>query len=158
MERKMTKFIGIASGKGGAGKTTVAINTALSISNFNRDITLLDANLSTPHISIHFGTPLLSTTIHEVLKGQKNLTEATYLHPSGLKVIPASISLEEIDELNSRKLSNLLFKHDFGELAIIDLPAGLSDDITQLFYILDELLQVPASAGGGIGSKLSTLQ
>ena len=153
----MTKFIGIASGKGGAGKTTVAINTSISISNFNKDITLLDANLSTPHISIHLGAPLSPTTIHDVLKGQKNLTEATYLHPSGLKIIPASISLNEIDELNSRKLSNLLFKQDLGELAIIDLPTGLLGDITQLLGNLDELIVVTNSDMPSITEALKTI-
>ena len=131
----MTKFIGIASGKGGVGKTTIAINTSLSLSNFNVGVTLLDANLSTPHISIHLGAPLSHITIHDVLKGRNTITEATYLHSSGLRIIPASISLDEIDELNHRKLSNFLFKQDIGELVIIDMPAGLSDNVTSLFSV-----------------------
>ena len=89
----MTKFIGIASGKGGVGKTTIAINTAISILNFERGITLLDANLSTPHVSIHLGAPLSPITVHDVLKGRNSITEATYIHPSGLRIIPASISI-----------------------------------------------------------------
>lgn len=154
----MTKFIGIASGKGGVGKTTVAINTALSISNFNREITLLDANLSTPHVSIHLGAPLSPITIHDVLKGRNTITEATYIHPSGLRIIPASISLDEIDDLNHRKLSNLLFKQNLGELVMIDMSAGLSEDVTSLFSILDEILIVTKSDMPSITEALKTIR
>ena len=154
----MTKFIGIASGKGGVGKTTVAINTSLAINNFNIDTTLLDANLSTPHVSIHLGAPLSPITIHDVLKGKRNLTEATYVHPSGLKIIPASISLDEVDDLNHRKLSNFLFKQDIGELVIIDMPAGLSDNVISLFSVLDELLVVTNSDMPSITDALKTIR
>ena len=158
MEKKMTKFIGIASGKGGVGKTTVAINTSLSINNFNKGVTLLDANLSTPHISIHLGAPLSPITIHDVLKGRNTITEATYLHSSGLRIIPASISLDEIDELNHRKLSNFLFKQNMGDLVILDMPSGLSDDVLSLFSILDELLVVTNSDMPSITEALKTIR
>ena len=154
----MTKFIGIASGKGGVGKTTIAINTAISILNFERGITLLDANLSTPHVSIHLGAPLSPITVHDVLKGRNSITEATYIHPSGLRIIPASISIDEIDDLNYRKLSNFLFKQYMGELVIIDMPAGLSDDVTSLFSILDELLVVTNSDMPSITEALKTIK
>tara|TARA_Y100000310_G_scaffold147681_1_gene146939 strand:- start:260 stop:1024 length:765 start_codon:yes stop_codon:yes gene_type:complete len=154
----MTKFIGIASGKGGVGKTTVAINTSLAINNFDRDTTLLDANLSTPHVSIHLGAPLSPITLHNVFKGQNSLTDATYLHPSGLKIIPSSISLDEIDELNPRKLSNLLFKQDLGELVIIDMPPGLTSEVTSLFSVLDELIVVTNADMPSVTEALKTIK
>ncbi|MBW2985344.1 P-loop NTPase [Candidatus Woesearchaeota archaeon] len=154
----MTKFIGIASGKGGVGKTTVAINTSIAINNFEIDTTLLDANLSTPHVSIHLGAPLSPITLHNVLKGQNSLTEATYLHSSGLKIIPSSISLDEIDELNPRKLSNLLFKQDLGELVIIDMPSGLTTEVTSLFSVLDELIVVTNADMPSVTEALKTIK
>ena len=49
----MTKFLGIMSAKGGVGKTTTALNLAVSMASFNQRVVLIDGNLSTPHLGLH---------------------------------------------------------------------------------------------------------
>ena len=56
----MTYFIGIASGKGGVGRTTVALNLAHALHSFGRKVVLVDAHFSTPHIALNLG----ATKIH----------------------------------------------------------------------------------------------
>ena len=46
----MSKIIVIASGKGGVGKTTTAINLAAAMNYFGRDVLVIDGNLSTPNV------------------------------------------------------------------------------------------------------------
>ncbi|NBX56795.1 MAG: MinD/ParA family protein, partial [Betaproteobacteria bacterium] len=41
--RHTTQVIGIASGKGGVGKTTVSINLAVALAQRGHDVTLFDA-------------------------------------------------------------------------------------------------------------------
>ena len=41
----MTKFVVIASGKGGVGKTTTALNLAVALSNFGREVIVLEGNI-----------------------------------------------------------------------------------------------------------------
>src|SRR3989338_4734544 len=94
----MTKFIAIASGKGGVGKTTTALNLGTALSNFGKDVVVVDANLSTPHISLHLGSPKLRVTLNDSLKGIVNIKDTAYLHPSGVRIIPSSIALEEHDK------------------------------------------------------------
>ncbi len=48
----MTKFIAIASSKGGTGKTTVALNLGLCLINFGRETVILDGNFSSPHVAL----------------------------------------------------------------------------------------------------------
>lgn len=158
MVKKMTKYVGIASGKGGVGKTTVSINLAMALNNLGYNTILLDANLSTPHIAMHLGAPLVPITLHDVLNGKNNLTEATYQHPSGLKIVPASISLDELDELNPRKLSNLLFDQELGDLTVIDMAAGLTGDVTPIFSMLDELLVVTNADMPSVTEALKTIK
>ena len=42
---KTTEVIGIASGKGGVGKTTVSINLAVALAQRGHDVMLFDADL-----------------------------------------------------------------------------------------------------------------
>lgn len=50
-----TRIIGIASGKGGVGKTTVAVNLALALSRQSLRVGLLDADLGLANSQILLG-------------------------------------------------------------------------------------------------------
>ena len=51
----MGRKIGVFSGKGGVGKTTLALNLGTVLSNnFRRDTTIVDCNLTASHLGLHF--------------------------------------------------------------------------------------------------------
>src|SRR3989338_9089200 len=92
----MTKFIVIASSKGGVGKTTTAINLGTALTSFGRDVIVVDANLSAPNVSLYIGAPQVPITLQDVLERNKKITDALYMHANGLKIIPASQSMKDI--------------------------------------------------------------
>ena len=104
----MSKFIVITSGKGGVGKTTTAVNLATAMSSYDEDVALVDINLSTPNIGLHLGAPVVPVTLNHVLAGKSDLIDAVYEHESGAKIIPASLSIKDLDVVNSSKLSSVM--------------------------------------------------
>lgn len=155
----MTKIIGIVSGKGGVGKTTTAINLGTALSRYGKDVIVMDANLTTPNISIHLGAPLVPVTLNDALRGKKHITEAIYQHPSGIKVIPSSVSVEELRHINSGRLSAVLVDLIGScEFLIMDAAAGLSQETMAVIKAADEVLIVTNPELPAVTDALKTIK
>ncbi|MFH2020827.1 MAG: cell division ATPase MinD [archaeon] len=155
----MTKFIVIASSKGGVGKTTTAINLGTALTVFGRDVIVVDCNLSTPNVSLYLGAPNVPISLHDVLKNGKNITEALYMHEHGLKIIPASQSIKDQTQIDYEQL-NRLIKSLSGkaDYVIIDSAAGLSNEVISTLRMGDEILVVSTPELPAVSDALRTIK
>ena len=133
----MTKIIGCVSGKGGVGKSTSAINLGSALNSYGKNTAIVDANLTTPNVGVYLGVPVVPVTLHHVLQGKNKIMDATYEHPSGVKIIPGDISFSSLDGLDLENLDD----------ALLDLE-GIVD-----YVLIDGAASLPAA----IASALSTL-
>ena len=139
----MTKIIVITSGKGGVGKTTTAINLGAAINYFGGNVLVIDANLTTPNIGIHLGSPEVPISLNHVLLGKADSCEAIYEHHSGLRIMPSSLSVKDLNKIKPTKLKSL--KKDLSKLAdyiIVDSAAGLGEEALSAVDLSDELIIV----------------
>jgi septum site-determining protein MinD len=139
----MTRLICVSGGKGGVGKTTVTSNLGSALTEFGVDTMVLDANLTNPNLGFHLGIPLYPVTLHDVLKGDAHLTEATYIHNSGLRVVPAGLSVDDLKQTSPNRIDDVL-QQAIGEpeIALIDSAAGLGNESINAVEASDELLIV----------------
>mgnify|MGYP001567052294 CR=1 FL=1 len=139
----MSKIIVIASGKGGVGKTTTAINLAAAMNYFGKDVLVIDGNLSTPNVGIHLNAPEVPVNLNHVLRGEAEPFEAVYEHESGVKILPSSLSIKELKKTKPERMKN--FKKDFRKIAdhiIVDCAAGLGHEATCAIELADEVIIV----------------
>jgi len=139
----MTRFIAVLSGKGGVGKTTVAINLADAFNKLGKDVVVLDGNLTSPDIGLDLGLAEVPVSFHDVIKNKNTILNSIYLHSSGIRVIPGSINLEAIKDIDLTSLERI-FKQLRGlsEIIIIDLQAGLGTETLSVLKFVDEVLIV----------------
>lgn len=139
----MTRLICVSSGKGGVGKTTVTSNLGAALTEFGADTVVLDANLTNPNLGFHIGIPLYPKTLHDVLKGDAHITEAMYIHDSGLRVVPAGLSVEDLKNTSPENLSDILLD-TIGEpdFVLVDSAAGLGNESMNAIEASDEVLIV----------------
>lgn len=139
----MAKIITIASGKGGVGKTTTAINLGAALNSFGKEVIVVDANLSTPNVGLHLGAPLVPVSLNHVLLGKASLADAVYEHESGTKIIPSSLSIRELKRINHSKLKDVAKKvKKFGDIIIFDSAAGLGEEAIAAMDAGDEVILV----------------
>ncbi|MBW2983647.1 P-loop NTPase [Candidatus Woesearchaeota archaeon] len=152
----MTRFIAIASGKGGTGKTTTAINLGIALNNLGLKVLVVDGNLTQPNVSLYLGFPQELHGLTEVLNGTKNIADTIYLHPSGMGLIPSNGSLH-LDAGLSRNIGNAMIKLiGKAEVVIIDLGAGLGNEVRSVLKSADETLIVTNPDHGAINEAIRT--
>jgi flagellar biosynthesis protein FlhG len=127
-----TQIIGIASGKGGVGKTTVSVNLAVMLASMGKKVMLFDADLGLANAQLALGcrTPF---NFSHVLSGEKTVKEIVIEGPMGVKLVPGASGIQHMASLNQVETAGII--QAFSEIEeeldyfIVDLAAGLSDTV-----------------------------
>jgi septum site-determining protein MinD len=141
MPEGSARIIGVISIKGGVGKTTIAANLGASlVEDFKKRVLVIDANLGAPNLGFHLDKPFPEVSLPVVLGGMVPITEAVFVHDSGLHLVLTSLSEEKanLKELKG-KLKNVLREYDF---ILIDSSPTLGPDLTAIMEASDELLLI----------------
>ena len=155
----MGKIYSIVSGKGGVGKTTSAINLGAALNKMGENVLVVDVNLSTPNVGLHLGAPVVPITLNHVLSGRAEVLEAIYEHDSGLRIMPASLSITELKKINHEKLTELgeelrkISKH-----VIFDSSAGLGQETIASINAADEIILVTQAELPSVTDALKTIK
>jgi cell division ATPase MinD len=137
----MEKAIAVVSGKGGTGKTTFVSNTGLILKYIGNDITVIDTDMSNSNLGLSLGIYQLPIGIQDVLKGDISLEDSIYLHPTGLKVIPASLSMKFLNnKITTQGLRKMLTGID--GYVMFDSPPGVGEDVLSLLRSVSDIIVI----------------
>ncbi|HAN20191.1 MAG: hypothetical protein A2Y15_09855 [Clostridiales bacterium GWF2_36_10] len=127
-----SKVISFFGGKGGTGKTTIAVNTAVQLALNGKKTVIIDADLQFGDVTVLLDIDP-KDTIYELSreKGDMNIDvvkSMLSLHSSGLDVLAAPKS-PELSEYVNEKIIELIINtiRPYYEYIIIDLPPGFND-------------------------------
>ena len=139
----MVKVYTIASGKGGTGKTTVSVNLGTMLAQLGKETYLMDADIGMANVGLILGLQDAPVTLHEILAGKGNISDAIYEGPAGLKVIPSGISLQGFQQADPDKIRDVMSELvKRCEFLLIDAPAGISKDGVVPLAVADEVILV----------------
>ncbi|MGD0860619.1 MAG: Mrp/NBP35 family ATP-binding protein [Terracidiphilus sp.] len=123
----VSKIVAIGSGKGGVGKTTVAVNLAIALSRMGQRVGLMDADVYGPNV------PMMMGSAQQPKVGAGNRIEPNLTH--GVKTIsigyisPGDKPMVMRGPMLHQIVRQFLQQVDWGELdyLIVDLPPGTGD-------------------------------
>jgi ATP-binding protein involved in chromosome partitioning len=128
----VSKIVAIGSGKGGVGKTTVAVNLAIALSRLGQRVGLIDADIYGPNV------PLMMGSAKPPVVGEDNRIQPNETH--GVKTIsigyisPGDKPLVMRGPMLHQIIRQFLQQVDWGELdyLVVDLPPGTGDVVISL--------------------------
>ena len=127
-----TEVIGVASGKGGVGKTTVAVNLAIALSQQGHRVMLFDADLGLANSQIALGCACPFNLSH-FMSGQKTLQEITVTSRHGVMLVPGASGVKELAALTRVQASRIVQAfsalEDEIDYLIVDMAAGISPSV-----------------------------
>lgn len=144
-EMRKTRVLVITSGKGGVGKSTLALNLALSLCARGKRVVLMDADLGLANLDIMLGL-VPQYNLHHLILGKKSLKDITITGPFGLTIIPGGSGINELANLESEELKRIIT--ELGKLdglydyMIIDTGAGISKNVITFVLAANEVLVI----------------
>ncbi len=139
------QVLAVTGGKGGVGKTSVAVNLAAALCEAGRRVVLLDGDLGLANVDVFLGLSPRYTLAH-VLRGERTLDEIVLDAPQGFQVVPAASGIAELANLDAA--THLGLVQAFSALAarldvlIVDTAAGISHGVTQFSQAAQHVLIV----------------
>lgn len=157
----MAEIIGILSGKGGVGKTTVAANLGAALTDsFKRNVLILDSNLNSSHLGLHLGMyEDLPVTLREVVRENAPLSYAVYVHPpSGMRILPAPLNGGGEVGLTPKKLRDISGKlaSDYN-IIIMDCAPGLGKEVVTSISAMSSAIVVTTPDFPAVTDALKTI-
>ncbi len=132
MTSNTTLSVSIMSGKGGVGKTNIALNLGCALYQMGFSTLLMDCDLGLANLDVLLGiTP--EGSLQDVLLGDASLEDVVHRIDNGFDVLPAASGVPELIDLDSdtrgmlfKRLEPMLSRYDF---TFMDLGAGINETV-----------------------------
>ncbi|MFH1506159.1 MAG: cell division ATPase MinD [archaeon] len=155
----MSRCIAVVSGKGGVGKTTTAINISTSMNKHGKRAVLVDSNVSAPNVGLHLGINNPKKTLNQAIRNDINIKDAIHKHSSGLKLIPASLSIDELKVIDIENFRNFIPEiNKYADIVVLDAAAGLNSEALAVLESCDEVLVVTTPDLTSVTDALRTMK
>jgi len=138
-----TRVISISSGKGGVGKSTLALNLSLELCALGQKVLLMDADLGMANIDIMLGL-VPKFNLYHVIRDKKPLKDIIINGPGGLKIIPGGSGMNELANLQEDEMKRILV--EVGKLdgeydyMVVDTGAGISNNVVRFLMAGDDII------------------
>ena len=136
-KKQSAKTIAFISGKGGVGKSNIALSFSFALLDKHKKVLLIDFDIGMGNIEILLGTST-NKSIVDMFEASLSLEDIIHHGPDNLDFISGGFGLTRIFELDQEKREHFLTQFQYlmeiYDFIIFDMGAGVTED--SMFFIL----------------------
>ena len=158
---RSTGVVAVTSGKGGVGKSTLAVNLGLAIAEQQTSVCLLDANLGLGNLDLLCGLNGYWNLSH-VITGARSLRDVILRGPAGVQLVPGASGLIDVADCSEAAQREILSQmeelektHDF---LIVDTGTGIHRPVRTFVEAADVALIVTTPEPTSIADAYATIK
>src|SRR5512137_2026801 len=142
--REATRIIAVSSGKGGVGKTNIAINLALAYAQLGKRVIVMDADLGLANVNVLLGV-IPRYNLYHLIRKQKSLTDILVDTSYGIQIIAGASGFSKIANLTEEERRDFIAELAVlsnADVLIIDCAAGVSNNVISFIAAADDAIIV----------------
>ena len=140
-----TRVIAITSGKGGVGKTNLAVNLAIGLQLAGQRVMVIDADIGMANVNLLMGS-VANRSLVDLLSDDVQLEDVIEDGAAGVKYISGVAGVEaalNVNRLAQKKLHKKLGRcSEMADIIIIDTGAGLNRNVIEFVLAAEEVLLI----------------
>jgi flagellar biosynthesis protein FlhG len=138
--RHVASTIAVLSGKGGVGKSNIAVNLSICLSERGLRVALLDLDLGLANADVLMNLQPRYTLAH-VIGGARSIEEVCVRGPGGICFMPGASGVHSLSNLSDFERHHLIGQLRklalSADIAVFDLGAGLSRGVLSFAHVAD---------------------
>lgn len=151
----------ITSGKGGVGKTNVAVNVAICLASRGHRVVLIDADLGLANadVLLNIKAPF---NLGNVISGAKTIDEILFDAPGGIKLILGTSGVGRLANLSEFERHNLVESmmqlEKLADVVVLDCAAGISRNVMTFAAAADHVVVVTTPEPTALTDAYATIK
>lgn len=145
IDMSQARVITVTSGKGGVGKTSVAINLAIQFRKQGKSVIIFDADFGLANIEVMFGA-IPKYNLSDMIFRGKSIKDIIVQGPMDIGFISGGSGINGLGNLNYDQINFLVYKlkelESLADIIIVDTGAGISDSVLGFVAASSEVLLV----------------
>jgi flagellar biosynthesis protein FlhG len=142
--RGRTRIITVSSGKGGVGKTNIAINLALAYAELGKRVVVMDADLGLANVNVVLGI-IPKYNLYHLIRRQKTMKDIIQDTRYGIQIVAGASGFSKIANLSEEERGKFiaeLQELSAADVLIVDTGAGVSNNVLSFIAAADDVIIV----------------
>ncbi|MBP5448885.1 MAG: MinD/ParA family protein [Spirochaetales bacterium] len=141
---RKTRVITVSSGKGGVGKTNLAINLGIAYAQLGKRVVVMDADLGLANVNVCLGI-IPKYNLFHLIKKQKTMKDIIIDTKYGIQIVAGASGFSKIANLTDAERDVFISELDtlsYADILIIDTGAGVGQNVLSFVIASDEVIIV----------------
>jgi flagellar biosynthesis protein FlhG len=155
------RVITITSGKGGVGKSNVAVNMAIQLRKLGQRVIIFDADLGLANVEVMFGS-FPKYNLSDLIYRGKSIREIITTGPMDIGFISGGSGIMGLNNLSKDQIAylvhNLAELDELADIILIDTGAGIADSVLEFVIASPEVLLVSTPEPSSLTDSYSLLK